>query len=298
MARPRFDLQSHSTYSDGALPPAQVVQRAAAAGIELLALTDHDTVDGVDEALTAAREAGIAVIPAVEISAVDPPYEDLHVLGYAIDHHDPGLMEALVDYRADRLRRSERMAAALRRAGWHLDQAALDRRRAGDRPIGRPHLAAAVASHPGNAARLATECLATPTDVLVAYLTPGAPAYCGRERPTVVEAIAAIQASGGLAVWAHPFWDVDESEAVVAAIERYVGYGLDGVEAFYVTHTEAQARLLHATCQRLGLQTTGSADFHGPEHPRFSRFGAFELHGLPASFDIESRIAGRGSRPA
>jgi 3',5'-nucleoside bisphosphate phosphatase len=288
MTGPRFDLQSHSAYSDGTLAPADVVRRAAAAGLEVVALSDHDTVEGVAEALDAARAEGIAVVPAVEVSATDPPREDLHVLGYGIDHTDPGLLRALADYRGDRARRAERMAGALRDLGWELDEAPLAARRASDRPIGRPHLAEAAFSHPANAARVAAEGLDTFSDLLVAYLIPGAPAYRGRERPTVPEAIATIHAAGGLAVWAHPFWDVEAPEEVVAILERFAAAGLDGVEAFYVTHTEAQARLLHAQASRLGLLTTGSADFHGPEHPRFDRFGAFALHGL------EPRLEGIG----
>jgi 3',5'-nucleoside bisphosphate phosphatase len=280
VATPRFDLQSHSTHSDGELAPAEVVRHAAAAGIEVLALSDHDTVGGIDEALAAAREARIALVPAVEISAVDPPFEDLHVLGYGIDHRDRALGQALAGYRSDRLRRAERMVAALREAGWQLDARPLDARRARGLPVGRPHLAQAVVAHPANAARLAREGLETASDLLVAYLTPGAPAYRARERPTVAEAIASIHAAGGAAVWAHPFWDVEDPEAVVAAVERFVASGLDGVEVFYLAHTEAQTRLLHATCRRLDLHATGSADFHGPDHPRFSRFGAFELYDL------------------
>src|SRR5690242_20995248 len=93
MLAPKFDLQSHSTYSDGQLSPAEVVQNAAAAGVELLALSDHDSVEGVDEALESAAQAGIEVVPAVELLAVERDYEDYHVLGYRIDHHDPLLLE-------------------------------------------------------------------------------------------------------------------------------------------------------------------------------------------------------------
>jgi predicted metal-dependent phosphoesterase TrpH len=284
MPRLRFDLQSHSTHSDGVLEPAEVVRRAAAAGIEVLALSDHDTVDGVEEALGAADEAGIVLVPAVEISAVDPPYEDLHLLGYGVDHRDPALLETLEDYRADRLRRADRMGDALRELGWGMDEALLDVRRAAGKPVGRPHLADAVVADPANAARLADEGLETATDLLVAYLIPGTPAYRGRERPTVAEAIATIHAAGGLAVWAHPFWDIDDAGEVVAALDRFAGYGLDGVEAFYVTHSEEQVRLLHDHCAQRGLQTTGSSDFHGPDHPRFAEFGAHQAYDLVPTF--------------
>jgi 3',5'-nucleoside bisphosphate phosphatase len=267
------------------LPPAGVVRAAAAAGIEVLALSDHDTVGGVAEALAAGREAGVRVVPAVEVSAIAPPYEDLHVLGYGIDHEDPGLLEALADFRAERVGRAARMAAALSDLGWALDEEALTARRAADRPIGRPHLAQAAFGHPHNASRVRDEGLATFSDLLVAYLIPGAPAYRGRERPSVESAIAAIHAAGGLAIWAHPFWDVDDPAEVTALTERFAAAGLDGVEAFYTTFTEAQTRHLYALAQRLGLRSTGSADFHGPDHPRFAQFGAFATHGLVPMLD-------------
>src|SRR3954462_4896778 len=102
---PTFDLQSHSTHSDGALPAAEVVERAANAGVTLLALTDHDTVDGVEEALAAARVRNIELTPAVELSSVHDAHEDLHILGYGLDHTDAAMLDALRDFRADRVRR-------------------------------------------------------------------------------------------------------------------------------------------------------------------------------------------------
>src|SRR4051795_10399569 len=275
MAAPTFDLQSHSTCSDGALPPRAVVAAAAAAGVELLALSDHDTVDGVDEALEAAAAHGLGVVPAAELSAIDGEREDLHVLGYGFDHRSDDLLEALARFRADRGARAQRMADALRDEGFELDFP--DR---GDRPVGRPHLAQAAFEHPANRMRLRDEEIVNFSQLLVAYLIPGAPAYRRRTTPTVPEAIAAVHAAGGVAVWAHPFWDVDAGDEVLALVDRFAAEGLDGVEAFYVTHTEPPTRLAAEHCARLGLLTTGSADFHGPDHPRFNAFRAFELYGL------------------
>ena len=144
-APPTFDLQSHSTRSDGTLPPADVVRHAVAAGVELLALTDHDTVDGVDEALETAAAEGLRLVPATELSALDGEREDVHVLGYGIDHRQPALLAALAGFRADRVARAERMAAAMRDLGWVVELPV-----AGDRPIGRPHLSRAVFDHPQN----------------------------------------------------------------------------------------------------------------------------------------------------
>jgi predicted metal-dependent phosphoesterase TrpH len=274
---PTFDLQSHSTCSDGSLEPAAVVAAAAAAGVTLLALTDHDTVDGVAEALAAAREHAIAVVPAVELSAVDELGEDFHVLGYGIDHTDELLARRLALWRADRADRVERMAERLCELGLAPDREELDARLADGRPLGRPHLAAAaVAAH---RERLHPRGLAEPSAFLEAYLVPGCPAYCRRETPTVPEAIAAIHDAGGVAVWAHPFWDLWSPSAVRDALVRFKAAGIDGVEAFYATHDREQTLLLVRLAGELGLLTTGSADFHGPAHARFSRFRAFELFG-------------------
>ncbi len=277
MTRPTFDLQSHSTCSDGSLAPAEVVARAQEAGVTLLALSDHDTVDGVAEALQAAAALeGITVVPAVEISALDGEHDDLHILGYRIDHTDPALLEALAAWRVDRHARALRMAEALRDAGLALD---LPQTPPAARPIGRPHIAQAVLDHPANAARLRSEGLGDPGAVLEAYLLPGTPGYRRRTMPTVDEAIAAIHAAGGLAVWAHPYWDVDADDDVRATLTRFAAAGIDGVEAFYITHTCPQTTLLVELAAELGLRTTGSADFHGPLHRRFSAFRAFDLCG-------------------
>ena len=276
---PTFDLQSHSTHSDGVLAPEEVVRLAAEAGVELLALSDHDTVDGVDAALAAGTEHGVGVVRSAEISSVDGRYEDLHVLGYGIDHHDAALAERLHGFRADRELRAERMADRLRELGWSVDDTRLAERRQAGKTIGRPHLTMAVLEHPDNADRLAQEGHGDVSSFLPAYLIPGAPAFLPRTTPTVEEAIEVIHDAGGLAVWAHPFWDIADPDEVITALERFRGLGLDGVEAFYVTHDRDQTLLLADRCERDGLLTTGSADFHGPAHERFSRFRAFELHG-------------------
>jgi len=280
ISAPRFDLQSHSLYSDGALPPAQVVRAAAQAGIELLALSDHDTVDGVDEALVAAGEAGIGLVPAAELSAVHEGREDLHVLGYEVDHHNDAFAERLAGARAERVTRAERMAARLRELGFEVEERALARRRELGLAIGRPHLSQAVVEHPANRERLQREGLETVERFLPAYLIPGRPAYLPRERPTVPEAIGWIHEAGGVAVWAHPFWDIGAEQQVLDTIDHFRKAGLDGVECFYATFNREQTELLVAHCARRGLLRTGSADFHGPEHALFNRFGAFELYGL------------------
>jgi len=297
VSAPGFDLQSHSLHSDGELTAAQVVENAAEAGVKLLALTDHDTIDGVDEALASGALHGVRVVPATEISAVDGPYEDLHVLGYGIDHRSRLLGERLLDARHDRERRADAIAERLRELGFEIDPAPIEARKAAGKPVGRPHLAAAVLAHPANAERLAAEGHADVSSFIPAYLIQGTPGYVARTRPTVEEAIAWIHEAAGVAVWAHPFWDLDDERQTLDAIDRFAEHGLDGVEVFYTTHTEAQTRLLHEHCSARGLLITGSADFHGPRHDRFNAFGAFETYGLePDLGPIGQAASSRSSR--
>ena len=297
MPTPTFDLQSHSIASDGALPPAEVVAHAAAAGLELFALTDHDTVDGVPEAIEAAERHGIAITPAAELSSVDGVYEDLHVCGYELDHTDATLRTTLEDFRGDRERRIWAMADRMRELGFELDDTYLRERQSEGKPLGRPHLADAILAHPANADRLREEGITNKNTLFPPYLVPGAVGYVARERPTVYEAIEVIHAAGGVAIWAHPFWDLDDTQQTLDAIDRFAEHGLDGVEVFYATHSEEETRLLHEHCSGKGLLITGSADFHGPEHDRFSRFGAFETYGLEANLGpIGQRASNRSSR--
>lgn len=277
---PSFDLQSHSIHSDGELAPAEVVSCAADAGVGLLSLTDHDSLAGVAEAQAAASERGIAHVIGVEITTLYGDSTDLHILGYLVDPAHAGLQERLERSRNDRQGRAQRMVDALQELGYTVDEEILRARAASGKTVGRPHIAQAVVSHPANTSRLAEEGLTDPSAFLVHYLIEGRPAYREREAPTVAEAVELIHAAGGVAVWAHPFWDFSEDEAVLSALDSFRSFGLDGVEAFYVTHTPAQTGLLVDRCAELGLITTGSSDFHGPGHRQFNRFRAFGTYGL------------------
>jgi 3',5'-nucleoside bisphosphate phosphatase len=210
-------------------------------------------------------------------------HEDLHVLGYGLDVADPELLALLEDFRGDRARRILAMADRLRELGFELDDAPLEARRKAGKPIGRPHLADAVLAHPANAARLKAEGIDGRNALFPPYLVPGAAAYVARSRPTVPQAIEVIHDAGGVAVWAHPFWDLDQPEEALAAIDAFAAAGLDGIEVFYATHDAEQTRCLHAAATERGMLAAGSADFHGPEHERFNAFGAFELYGLEPS---------------
>jgi predicted metal-dependent phosphoesterase TrpH len=277
---PTFDLQSHSLNSDGELSPAGVVAAAANAGVELLALSDHDSTEGVSEAARAAREHGIALVPAVEISVLDPAAQDLHLLGYLVDIENADLVTQLERSRSDREQRADRIVARLKDLGWAVDEPFLADHVAAGKTVGRPHLAEAVYHHPDNSPRLVAEGLSDPTAFLVAYLIEGTPGFLPRHGPTVAEAVALVHGAGGVAVWAHPFWDIEADPEVLAKLERFRGLGLDGVEAFYITHTREQTEMLSARAEELGLLSTGSADYHGPAHPSFNRFRNFETYGL------------------
>jgi 3',5'-nucleoside bisphosphate phosphatase len=280
---PRFDLQSHSTHSDGVLPAAEVVQRAAAAGVQLLALSDHDTISGVAEAIAEGERVGVRVVPAVEISAVDAGStvpRELHILGYCIDYTGAVMTERLTAFLADREKRTLRMRDGLREVGFDLDEAEIEARIAEGKPIGRPHLAGAVLRAPANAERLQQEGIDDVGSLIRGYLIEGKPAFRLRETPTVAEAVQAIHDAGGVAIWAHPFWDISDPDEVTATIDRFNELGMDGVEAFYITHTRENTELIAGRCAELGLLTTGSADFHGPENRQFSQFMAFDLYGI------------------
>ena len=221
-----IDLQSHSTVSDGELPPAGVVAAAAEAGVTTLALTDHDAVDGIAEADRVAREAGIALVPAAEISCVHADLDDLHMLGYWIDPVAIG--PACERAQGERVTRAEEIVAKLNSLGVEVrfeDAIA----QAGDASsVGRPHIAKAAGTPPEGMGAFFEE-----------YLIPGAKAFVARRWPTAAEAIEQIREAGGTAVLAHPFWDLDDPGRVAALIDDL---DLDGVECFYPALTASHRR--------------------------------------------------------
>jgi predicted metal-dependent phosphoesterase TrpH len=257
-----IELQAHSTVSDGELAPAGVVAAAADAGVTTLALPDHDAVDGVSEAARAAAERGIDFVPAVEMSAAHPSAEELHVCGYGVALE--GIAPACERAQQERVERAREICERLTEVGVEvrLEDAIAE---AGDaRSVGRPHIARAAGA-------------ADMKPFFESYLIPGTSTYVPRRWPSTGEAIDLIQAAGGAAVLAHPFWDLADTDEVVALVEELPW---DGVECFYPTHSREQAALLVETCERLGLAVTASSDFHGPGHKMFSSFGAYETYGI------------------
>jgi predicted metal-dependent phosphoesterase TrpH len=236
----------------------------------------------VSEAIEAGSRVGVRVVPAVEISAIDKDGSiprELHILGYGIDHEGRALTKSLAEFLSDREARTLRMASKLREVGFELDEAEIKERLAAGQPIGRPHLANAVLRAPANESRLNAEAIDDVGSLIRGYLIEGRSAFSLRETPTIAEAVDAIHDASGVAVWAHPFWDIAEDDEVLDAIDRFRELGIDGVEAFYVTHTHEQTDLLARRCAELRILTTGSADFHGPDHKAFAKFLDFETYG-------------------
>ncbi len=258
-----IELQSHSTVSDGQLPPAGVVEEAAKAGVTTLALTDHDGVAGVPAAAEAAERLGIELVPAIEMSCVHPYAEDLHICGYWVDLE----VMAPICERAQRERRTRagEIIENLRREGFELTlEDAI--REAGDADsIGRPHIAKAAGAT-GDLGPFFEE-----------YLVPGAKAFVPRRWPDATQAIELIRGAGGVAVIAHPYWDISDPGEVEDLIRSL---SPDGVETFYPPHTEEQTAHLLRLCRELGLVATASSDYHGPTHKTFSKFGDYETYGL------------------
>jgi predicted metal-dependent phosphoesterase TrpH len=259
-----IDLQSHSTVSDGELPPGEVVAAAAKAGVTTLALTDHDAVDGIAEATSAAKWEGIALIPAAEMSCVHASIDDLHMLGYWIDTQ--AMAATCERAQAERVTRARAIVERLNSLGVKVrfkDAIA----EAGDASsVGRPHIAKAAGAKPDEMGAFFEE-----------YLIPGAKAFVARSWPSAAEAIDLIHEAGGAAVLAHPFWDIDEPNEVAELIDDLA---LDGVECFYPAHDEAQTRFLVELCADRDLTATGSSDFHGPNHKMFDSFGSYETYDL------------------
>ena len=258
-----IELQSHSTVSDGQLAPAEVVERAAEAGVTTLALTDHDAIAGVAEASTAAESLGVELVPAIEMSCVHEYAEDLHICGYWIDLGR--IAGACERAQHERVTRAGEIVERLRAEGFdlHLEDAV---REAGDAlSIGRPHIARAAGAS-GDLGPFFEE-----------YLVPGAKAFVPRRWPTAEQAIELIHAAGGVAVIAHPYWDISAPGEVDDLIRSL---GPDGVETFYPTHSREQTAHLLELCDQLDLIPTASSDYHGPTHKTFSAFGAYETYDL------------------
>jgi predicted metal-dependent phosphoesterase TrpH len=262
-----IDLQSHSTVSDGQLAPADVVRSAAEAGVTVMALTDHDGVAGVEEANRAAAELGLENVPAVEMSCVHEYSEDLHICGYWVDLTK--IQPACDRAQQERIDRAKQIIAKLNEHGVEVTfEDAVAKAGAAD-AIGRPHSAKAAGAGPDLG------------PFFEEYLVPGAKAFVSRSWPSAEQAVELIHGAGGVAVVAHPYWDVKDPDQVRDLVESLVrDVGLDGIETYYPPHTEEQTKHCLELCEEFGLVPTASSDFHGPTHKTFSKWGDYDTYGL------------------
>jgi 3',5'-nucleoside bisphosphate phosphatase len=254
------DLHTHSTYSDGLLTPAALVEEAATRGLRVLALTDHDTVAGIAEARAAGERLGVEIIPGVELSASFGNGEGVHLLGYLLDINHPLLRDGLAGYARAREERMARMVERLRRIGAAVDPERV-RAIAGHGTMGRPHLARALVEA-GHAVDL--------PDAFARYIGWGKPAYVPRPRVAPAAAIVLVRAAGGVPVLAHPC----SGGGLEGLLDRLVPAGLAGLEVDYGSYTPEERDLLRGIAARHGLIATGGSDFHGPDLAAGRELGA------------------------
>ena len=245
----KVDLHIHSTASDGKLSPTDVVRKSAERGLTVIALADHDTVDGIAPALAAARAfPQLKVIPCVEIST-DVPNGEVHVLGYFIDYTDPEFAARLERMRHSRRERAQGMIVKLRDLGIHIEWQRVQEI-AGSGSIGRPHIAQAM---------LEKGYIATIKEAFTKYIGWGGPAYVEREKMTPVEAVELILRANGLPVLAHPL-TINDPEAMVIELKAS---GLVGIEAYHDGCTAEEINRFVNLADRYGLIVTGGSDYHG-----------------------------------
>lgn len=274
----RTDLHCHSNASDGALSPRDLVHLARKRAIDVMALTDHDTIAGHIEALAAGIEIGVRVIPGIEISALGKQGET-HVLGYGVVPTDEVTRETLLGLRATRVSRARRILANLLRLGISIDFEKV-KTIAGDGMIGRPHIARALVDK---------GAVSTTQEAFDVYLGEGKPAYAPNDALDPLQAIDLIHRAGGVAVLAHPAFTHGDIEALLGSM---IGHGLDGIEVYYPKHTPDQVKRYAEIAREHGLLATGGSDFHGLTQDEHFSFGEI---GLPAGTveALDARIAAR-----
>lgn len=251
-SRPLIDLHTHSTASDGSLSPTELVRAAAKAGLAAVALTDHDTVQGVDEFLAAARELPIEAVPGVEIS-MQGPSSALHLVGLYLDHHNPELTRGLDRLQQARDNRNQAMIERFRELGIPLDLAEVAAVSGGGL-VGRPHFALAL---------MARGLVHNPGEAFSRFLAAGKPAYVPKFRFEPQEAIHLIRAAGGAPILAHPGLVGMAWTSLEELVGRLKEMGLMGLEVYYTEHDGNITRRLKGLAARLRLLVSGGSDFHG-----------------------------------
>jgi 3',5'-nucleoside bisphosphate phosphatase len=250
-----IDLHTHTTRSDGVLPPGELAAASAAVGVRLLGLTDHDTLAGVRELLRAGAPPGLELLPGVEINAITPLAAglgegELHVLGLGVDPDDDAFERLLTAQRTERTRRFRRTLDRLREIGLSVDEGAARLAPAADDALGRPTVARLLV-----AAGHATSV----EDAFRRLLSRGSPAYVPRGGMGPLEAIRAIRHAGGLAVLAH----FSEAPARTDVLRELIGAGLGGLEVYYRSWNRATVEAVGRVADELRLVATGGSDYHG-----------------------------------
>lgn len=276
------DFHLHSTASDGVYAPAEVVGLAARNGVRVLALTDHDTVDGLVEAARAANSWGVRLVPGIELSTDFGPH-DVHILALGIDTERPDLRAFLAEQREHRVGRARRIVAVLREYGIELDEGRLFEL-AGEGSVGRPHVARAMVER---------GYVKSVQEAFDRWLGEGKPGDVPRPKLSPAEAIARIHDWGGVAVAAHPrFVGEGWYEVLVHVVEA----GVDAVEVFYRDYPPEAVDELGAVAERHGLARSGGSDFHGLGNAGERMPGAFGFPDGWAERFVEF-LEGRCRRP-
>ncbi|MEO7236111.1 MAG: PHP domain-containing protein [Lapillicoccus sp.] len=249
----RIDLHTHSTASDGTQPPAEVVASAQAAGLDVVALTDHDTAHGWAEAAAEAQRRGVALVRGIEVSC-QRRGRSVHLLGYLVDPGSPGLASELRRSRETRVGRLRRIVELMAADGIPVTYEQVLAQVPAGATEGRPHIADAL---------VASGAVATRDEAFRRWLGNDGPYYVGHHAPDPVDAVRLVVEAGGVAVVAHPFGRGPGTGVVDALVEEMAAAGLAGLEVHHRDHDAAAVARGTALAGRLGLLVTGSSDYHG-----------------------------------
>lgn len=253
--RKRIDLHTHSTASDGTFTPGELMRAAAEMGLNAIALTDHDTFEGLPEARAEAARQGIELVPGCELS-LDYGGLPTHLLALFVDEGPGHLSGELARVRRARVLRNELMLEKLKGVGVHLSMEDVAGRAGG--VVGRPHMAQAM---------LAAGVVRSFEEAFARFLGSGGMAYVPKAKLTPRQAIEAIHADGGLAVLAHPYLISQQPARIRDILAHLAAMGLDGVEVYYTEHSDKYTALVAALARELGLLMSGGSDFHGAVKP-------------------------------